>query len=419
MMPASDKFAVLVINSGSSSVKFTLFEIENEKVLAGGIVERIGLERTQIVYFNSAGEKLTRAAVVDDTRDAVSMIVKYLVHEKYGMIKNRKAVAAIGHRVVHGGEKIHTSVVIDENVKKIIEEYSILAPLHNPPNLKGIEACEKKFPDIPQVAVFDTAFHSTLPEQAYLYGLPYYFYTEDKIRRYGFHGTSHRYVSREAAKFLGRPIKDLKIITCHLGNGSSITAVNSGVSVDTSMGFTPLEGILMGTRCGTIDPAIVTHLMEHKKLTSQQVNALLNKESGFLGMAEIGSSDVRDVLLAMENGNVKASAAINVFAYQIRKYLGAYTAAMNGLDAVVFTGGIGENSSLIREMVCNGNQGLDILGIHLEPGKNNSVGRAVCEVQSSDSRVAILVIPTDEEKEISRQTVALLGLSEWNGIFPK
>ena len=410
-MPTQNKFAVLVINSGSSSVKFTLFGIKDEKVLAKGIVERICLEGTQIAYTSCHGKKLTRAVTVSNARDAVSMIVECLVHEEYGVIESSSAVAAIGHRVVHGGEKIHTSVIIDQNVKNIIEECSILAPLHNPPNLEGIEACEKIFSDVPQVAVFDTAFHTTLPEHAYLYGLPYRLYTEDKVRRYGFHGTSHRYVSCEAAKFVGRPLKDLKLITCHMGNGTSITAVDGGMSVDTSMGFTPLEGTVMGTRCGTIDAAIVTYLMENKKFNPEQVNTLLNKQSGFLGMAEVGSSDVRDVLSAMEKGNPRATAAIKVFVYQIRKYLGAYTAAMNGLDAVVFTGGIGEKSSLIRKMVCNDNKGLDILGIHLDPGKNDSVGKAACEIQASDSRVSILVIPTDEEKEIARQTAALLGLS--------
>jgi len=410
-MPTQNKFAVLVINSGSSSVKFTLFDIKDEKVLAKGIVERICLEGTQIAYTSYHGKKLTRSVTVSNARDAVSKIVECLVHEEYGVIESSSAVAAIGHRVVHGGEKIHTSVIIDQNVKNIIEEYFILAPLHNPPNLEGIEACERIFSDVPQVAVFDTAFHTTLPEHAYLYGLPYHLYTEDKVRRYGFHGTSHRYVSCEAAKFVGRPLKDLKIITCHMGNGTSITAVDGGMSVDTSMGFTPLEGTVMGTRCGTIDAAIVTYLMEYKKFDPEQVNALLNKQSGFLGMAEVGSSDVRDVLSAMEKGNPRAAAAIKVFVYQIRKYLGAYTAAMNGLDAVVFTGGIGEKSSLIRKMVCNGNQGLDTLGIHLDPAKNDSVGEAACEIQASDSRVSILVIPTDEEKEIARQTAVLLNLS--------
>ncbi|MBW2176289.1 MAG: acetate kinase [Deltaproteobacteria bacterium] len=411
-MPAPHKFTVLVINSGSSSVKFTLFGIEDETVLAKGVVERIGLDGTQITYAAHHGEKVTRAVAVGNVREAVSRIIECLADKKSGVLENRKAVAAIGHRVVHGGEKIHAPVVVDEKVKSIIREYASLAPLHNPPNLEGIEACESNFPDTAQVAVFDTAFHASLPEKAYLYGLPYNLYREDKIRRYGFHGTSHDYVSREAARYLGSSSADLKMVTCHLGNGSSITAVDGGRSVDTSMGLTPLEGTVMGTRCGTIDPAIVTHLMMHKGLTVDQVDTLLNKQSGFLGMAGIGSGDVRDVLAAMQKGEARAIAAINVFVHQIRKYLGAYAAVMNGLDTVVFTGGVGENAAVIREMVCNGDKGLDWLGIRLDPKKNSSDSRALREIQSDGNRVAILVIPTDEEKEIARQTMALIGISK-------
>jgi len=410
-MPTPSKFAVLVINSGSSSVKFTLFAIADEAVLASGVVERIGLEGTRITYRAHHGKKLDQPVAVADAREAVASIVECLTDERHGVLETRQAVAAVGHRVVHGGEKINASVVIDAQVKTIIHEYARLAPLHNPPNLAGIEACEESFPDSPQVAIFDTAFHTTLPEKAYLYGLPYELYTQGKIRRYGFHGSSHRYVSQAAAQYLERPLKELKIITCHLGNGSSITAVDGGRSVDTSMGLTPLEGTIMGTRCGTIDPAIVTHLMQHQDLTANQVDELLNKKSGFLGMAGIGSSDVRDVLTAMEKGNARATAAIQVFVYQIRKYLGAYTAVMNGLDAVVFTGGVGENAAVIREMVCNGDGGLKKLGILLDPEKNASVSGTACSIQADDSPVAILVIPTDEEKEIARQTIALLGTS--------
>ncbi len=408
-MPTPCKSTVLVINSGSSSVKFTLFNIKDEAVLARGVVERIGLEGTRIDYTAHTGKKRVRPAAVVDAREAVVCIVECLVDEVHGVLESRQAVAAVGHRVVHGGEKIHASVVIDDHVKKIIREYARLAPLHNPPNLAGIEACEESFPDSSQVAVFDTAFHTTLPEKAYLYGLPYDLYTEGKIRRYGFHGTSHRYVSQEAARFLGRPLKDLKMITCHLGNGSSITAVDGGRSVDTSMGFTPLEGTIMGTRCGTIDPAIVMHLMQHEGLSVDQVNALLNKKSGFFGMAGIDSSDVRDVLAAMEKGQARAAAAIHVFVHQIRKYLGAYTAVMNDLDAVVFTGGVGENSSVIREMVCNGEGGLEKFGIRLDPEKNGAGSRAARDIQAHDSPVSILVIPTDEEKEIARQTMELIN----------
>lgn len=410
-MPAPRKMTVLVINSGSSSVKFTLFNIADEAVLARGVVERIGLEGTCIDY-EAHGEKKPAVPVAKGSaREAVASIVECLVDDRGGVLENREAVAAIGHRVVHGGEKIHRPVVIDDQVKRVIQDCTRLAPLHNPPNLAGIEACEGNFPDRPQVAVFDTAFHATLPEKAYLYGLPYDLYTKGRIRRYGFHGTSHHYVSREAARYLGRPPEDLKMVTCHLGNGSSITAVDGGRSVDTSMGLTPLEGTLMGTRCGTIDPAIVTHLMQNQGLSVGQVDELLNKKSGFLGMAGIDSSDVRDVLAAMEQGNARAAAAIQVFVHQVRKYLGAYAAVMNGLDAVVFTGGVGEKAAVIREMVGNGQGGLEMLGIRIDPEKNAADGRSVRPIQVDGSRVAVLVIPTDEEKEIARQTVALLGLS--------
>lgn len=410
-MPTPSKSSVLVINSGSSSVKFTLFAIADEAVLASGVVERIGLGGTRIAYRAGHGMTLDQPVAVADAREAVTCIVGCLTDGTLGVLESRREVAAVGHRVVHGGEKINASMVVDARLKMVIQEVARLAPLHNPPNLAGIEACAESFPDSPQVAVFDTAFHATLPQKAYLYGLPYDLYAEAKIRRYGFHGTSHRYVSQEAAGFLGRPLKDLKMITCHLGNGSSITAVDGGRSVDTSMGLTPLEGTIMGTRCGSIDPAIVTYLMQHENLGADQINELLNKKSGFLGLAGIDSSDVRDVLAAMEKGHARAAAAVQVFVYQIRKYLGAYTAVMNGLDAVVFTGGVGENAAVIREMVCNGDGGMEKLGICLDPQKNGLTNKAAREIQADGSPVAILVIPTDEEKEIARQTVSLLGLS--------
>jgi acetate kinase len=407
-MPTQNKVPVLVINSGSSSVKFTLYQMPEETVLASGAVERIGLEGTQIAYAAWHGKELTRAATVTNAREAVSMIVECLVHEKHGVIESRGVVAAIGHRVVHGGEKIHTPVIIDQNVKNIIQKYSRLAPLHNPPNLEGIEACEGIFSDRPQVAVFDTAFHATLPEHAYLYGLPYAMCKDDGIRRYGFHGTSHQFVAKEAATSLNRPLAELKLITSHLGNGSSITAVKNGRSVDTSMGFTPLEGTIMGTRCGSIDPAIVVHMMTHHKMQPHQIDHILNKESGLLGLAGIHSSDARDVLSAMQNGNTRAAAAIQLYVYQVRKYIGAYMAALNGVDAVVFTAGIGENSPEIREMVCNGGNGLDNLGIVLDPERNRAASLTAPEIQSDNSRVKLLVIPTDEALEIARQTLACI-----------
>jgi acetate kinase len=397
---------VLVINAGSSSVKFTLFRKSDLQITADGIVERIGLKGTRVYHRNNGGEWITKEARVTDTRQAVGLIAKQLRDNDHKGIQSGTGIAGIGHRVVHGGERVKRPVVIDSNVKQIIKECFDLAPLHNPPNLYGIEACEDSFPDVPQVAVFDTAFHATIPEHAFLYGLPFKYYREDKIRRYGFHGTSHQYVCRTAAEFLNRPLGELKIVSCHLGNGCSVTAVDGGRSIDTSMGFTPLEGLVMGTRCGDIDPAIVFYLMSHKKLDPRQVNDLLNKESGLLGLAETGSSDLRDIFEAREAGNRQADTALAVFTYRIRKYIGAYAFALGGVDSIVFTAGIGENAPLIREMVC---RGLDRLGIVLDKEKNNAALRYAAEIQHIHSKVKILVIPTNEEKEIAGQTVALLS----------
>ena len=396
---------VLIINAGSSSVKFTLFKKNDLKVVADGIVERIGLKGTKIHMKNSEGKRTSKEIRVENTRQAVGLFANLLTDKNDRNIQPGADIAGIGHRVVHGGERINSSVVINVGVKQIIKECFELAPLHNPPNLEGIEACEDVFTGVPQVAVFDTAFHATLPECAYLYGLPYALYKEDKIRRYGFHGTSHQYVCRTAAGFLRRPLKDLKIISCHLGNGCSITAIDGGRSVDTSMGFTPLEGLMMGTRCGDIDPAIVFYLMEHKHLNPRQINDLLNKQSGLWGLAGIGSSDLRDIINAEKSGNQQAVTALNVFAYRIKKYIGAYAFAMGGIDAVIFTAGIGENSPRIREMVC---RGLEELGIVMDTEKNIAGNLAEREIQHNDSRVKILVIPTNEEKQIARQTLELL-----------
>jgi acetate kinase len=397
---------ILTINAGSSSVKFTLYTKEGLQMAADGMVERIGLSETRVVYQNAAGDHITREARVTDTQEAVSLITSLLVDQDIGVINSKEEISAVGHRVVHGGEKISRSVIIDKNVKKIIQDCFELAPLHNPPNLEGIVACEGLFPGVPQVAVFDTAFHASLPEYAYLYGLPYRFYRENKIRRYGFHGTSHKFVAHEAAELLGRPIETLKIVTCHLGNGSGITAVDRGRSVDTSMGLTPLEGCVMGTRCGDIDAAIIFYLMKNKKLGMDQTYELLNKQSGLLGLADIGSSDFRDLLNAMQKGNAQAETAIKVFAYRIKKYIGSYTFAMGGLDAIVFTAGIGENSSLVRQLVCNGLEGL---GIALDDEKNLAGNRKRSEIQSDRSKVKIMVVPTNEEKEIAFQTIQTLS----------
>lgn len=397
---------ILVVNSGSSSVKFTLFQMDTATVLAKGIVERIGLGGTRLSFKNFNDASLEKDVDVTDTRGALAAVSSLLQDANIGVIESLQEVAAVGHRVVHGGEKISSSVIIDDRVKQIIKDCFHLAPLHNPPNVKGIEACEDTFPGVPQVAVFDTAFHTSLPEYSYLYGLPYRLYREDKIRRYGFHGTSHKYVSREAARMANQPIETLKIVTCHLGNGSSITAINGGKSVDTSMGLTPLEGLIMGTRCGDIDPAIVFHLKNTKNLTFEQIHDLFNKQSGLLGLAEIGSSDVRDIVDAMMQGNARAETAIRIYTYRIKKYIGAYTFAMGGIDAVVFTAGIGENSPMIRELVC---QGLNGMGIVIDSERNVSGNGKCCEIQSNDSRVKILVVPTNEEKEIALQTLELVS----------
>ena len=400
---------VLVINAGSSSVKFTLFSKNDIQVVADGLVERIGVKGTKLSYRMGDGSSTSRNVQVTDTRQAVALIADLLLDNDQKKSRFQTEIAGIGHRVVHGGEWINRPVIIDPKVKQIIKDCFDLAPLHNPPNLSGIEACEDIFPDIPQVAVFDTAFHATIPEHAFLYGLPYQFYREDKIRRYGFHGTSHQYVSRAAAELLKRPLEELKTITCHLGNGCSITAVDGGQSVDTSMGFTPLEGLVMGTRCGDIDPAIIFYLMSKKHLTPQKVNELLNKKSGLLGLAETDSSDLRDIFEAQKSGNQQADTAVEVFTYRIKKYIGAYVFALGGVDAIVFTAGIGENAALVREMTC---RGMERLGIVLDLKKNAADQNCEREIQHQRSRVKILVIPTNEEKEIAEQTLELLSGGE-------
>jgi acetate kinase len=407
---------ILVINAGSSSVKFTLFRMEDEAELASGIVGRIGLAGTRLNYKNFKGGNLGKEVFVADAVEAVGIIAGVLTDDRYGVIDGEKDITAVGHRVVHGGEKITDSVIIEDSVKEIIKKCSTLAPLHNPHNFKGIEASERHFPGALQVAVFDTAFHATIPEHAFLYGLPYRLYHQDRIRRYGFHGISHKHVSGEAARFLDMPLDALKLITCHLGNGCSITAVEYGKSIDTSMGFTPLEGLMMGSRCGDLDPAIVLFLMEHKQLGYKEINELLNKQSGLLGVADIGSSDLRDILSAKASGNHQAGIAVKTFTYRIKKYIGAYIAAMGGVDAIVFTAGIGENSPIIRESVCDGLQRTNGLKIILDPEKNKAGNNRLCEIQSRLSRVKILVVPTNEAREIAQQTLQLLQPVEENGM---
>jgi acetate kinase len=404
---------ILVINTGSSSVKFTLFDMTRPAALASGLVERIGLAGTELHYRNGRGHSHRGEVVVRDTTEAVGIITAHLTHREYGVVQSLREIAAVGHRVVHGGEEINQPVIVDGEVKRIIAACFELAPLHNPFNLKGIEACEASLPGVPQVAVFDTAFHATIPRHAYLYGLPYRMVKEYRIRRYGFHGTSHKYVSAEAARFLGVPPAELKIVTCHLGNGCSITAVDGGTSVDTSMGFTPLEGVIMGTRCGDIDPAIIFFLMGHKHMGPDEVNDLLNKKSGLLGLADVGSSDLRDIMAARTKGNRQADTAVRTFCYRIKKYIGAYAAAMGGLDAIVFTAGIGENSPPVRELVCEGlGDRTRGLGVVVDPAKNAAGNGKLGAIHGDESRVKVLVVPTNEEKEIASQTVEVLHAAQ-------
>ncbi|MFH0994006.1 MAG: acetate kinase [Pseudomonadota bacterium] len=396
---------ILVVNTGSSSVKFTLFFAADLRVAASGLVERIGLEGTQLVYRRPGSETFQQLAAIPDIGNAIANILPLLTDSRMGVIRSKEEIRAIGHRVVHGGEYISRPARIDDRIKQIIQTCFDLAPLHNPPNLEGILACETLFPDIPQVAIFDTAFHATIPPKAYLYALPLRLCEEMKIRKYGFHGTSHCYVSRKAAEWIGRPVTDLRLIVCHLGNGCSITAVSGGQSVDTSMGLTPLEGVPMGTRCGDIDPAILLYLMRQRGMSAEQLDILLNRESGLLGLGGTGSSDVRDLVQSMQDGHQQAETALRVFTYRIKKYIGAYLAALGGADAIVFTAGIGENSPLIREWVC---QGLSELGIRLNPDRNHSVNGQMGEIQDPESRIRLLIIPTDEEAEIAIQTRDLI-----------
>ncbi len=393
--------AILTINAGSSSVKFTLFPGDGDTPRASGIVERIGLEGTRLRVRRAGGEAVDTPVPGADVDRAVEVILAALVHPEHGVIAGIGEIKAVGHRVVHGGERLTRPVVLDDAAKAYLESIVPLAPLHNPHHLRGIAACERHIPHAVQVAVFDTAFHASLPRHAFLYGIPLRFHTEDGVRRYGFHGISHKYVSGEAARFLGRPPEGLRLVTCHLGNGCSLTAVRDGRSVDTSMGFTPLEGLLMGTRSGDIDPAAVLYLMERHGLSPQAMNDLLNRQSGLLALAGVGSNDVRDILAAARNGSREAELAVEMFCYRIRKTIGAYAAALGGLDAVIFTAGIGENAPEIRRRVL---ADLGFLGIRLDETLNEAPATGPRAVHAAASRVAVLVIPTNEELEIARET---------------
>lgn len=394
---------VLVINCGSSSLKYQLFNMENESVLAKGLVERIGIEGSRLKHEAEGKEKTVIEVPMHNHKDALSQVLFALVHPEYGAVASLDEIKAAGHRVVHAGEKFSASVVINDDVISALEECIEIAPLHNPPNIIGIKAIQELLPNIENVGVFDTAFHQTMPKQAYVYALPYEYYERDHVRRYGFHGTSHRYVSERAAEMLGKPLSETKIISCHLGNGASIAAIDGGKSVDTSMGFTPLEGLVMGTRCGDIDPQIVTYLMGKEGLTLDQMNDIMNKKSGVLGISGV-SSDFRDIEDAAAAGNERAALALDIYHGNVRKYIGAYATVLGGADAIVFTAGLGENGIESREEIC---KGLEFMGAVLSPEKNKVRGKEAF-VNTDESKVKIIVIPTNEELVIARDTLDLL-----------
>ena len=390
---------VLVINCGSSSLKYQILDMTHESLLCKGLVERIGMDGSVITHEKIGLEKVKTEVPMKDHKDAIEQVLKAVQDPEFGVVKSMDEIGAVGHRVVHAGEKFASSVLITEEVIKALEECVELAPLHNPPNLLGIAACQELMPDTPMVGVFDTAFHQTMPPESYIYAIPYEYYQKYGIRRYGFHGTSHKYVAERASKMLNTDIGDLKLITCHLGNGASVSAIKRGKCIDTSMGFTPLEGLVMGTRSGDIDPAIVTYIREKENLPQGKANEILNKKSGVLGISGV-SSDFRDIEKAVEEGNERAALALKVFAHKVRFYIGAYIAEMNGVDAIIFTAGVGENDVTMREIICNN---LGNLGIKLDPVKNKMRGKEM-EISTEDSRVKLLMIPTNEELMIARDT---------------
>ncbi len=395
---------VLVINCGSSSLKYQLIDMETEEVVAKGLAERIGIDGSRLKHQPAGKDAVVQEEPMPDHHKAVEMVLAALTDPNHGVIADMSEICAVGHRVVHGGEKFASSVLITKDVIETMEECSDLAPLHNPANLIGIEACMALMPNTPMVAVFDTAFHQTMPEKAFLYGIPYKYYKEYQVRRYGFHGTSHRYVSQRVAAILGKPIEDLKIVVCHLGNGASVCAVKGGKSVDTSMGLTPLEGLIMGTRSGDLDPAILQYIMHKDNLDIDQMMNVLNKESGVLGLSEI-SSDFREIENGCAEGNKDAIRANDAFVYRVAKYIGSYAAAMNGVDAIAFTAGLGENNALVRKEVC---EYLEFLGLKVDDEKNNVRGKEVV-FSTDDSKVAALLVPTNEELMIARDTMELIG----------
>ena len=402
-MPDPSSKNVLVINCGSSSLKYQLLDMAAETLLAKGLIERIGLETGIHTYSPTGGADVREDAPVPDHTRAVELVLAALTHPQHGVLASMAEVAAVGHRVVHAGEKYSASVIIDEDVLSALRECVPLAPLHNPANITGIEAAQKVMPSVPQVGVFDTAFHQTMPDRAYIYAIPYYLYERYQVRRYGFHGTSHRYVTLRAAHILERGARELNLITCHLGNGASVAAVLGGRSIDTSMGLTPLEGLMMGTRSGDIDPALVGFLSRLLDKPLEKIEQMLNKESGMLGISGI-SSDLRDVEREYANGNDRARLALEVYAYHIRKYIGAYAVALGRVDAIIFTAGVGEHASLVREWAC---RGLEAIGAVLDPFKN-ATRHDEAIISKAASRVKIMIIPTNEELMIARDTAELV-----------
>ncbi|MBR0164528.1 MAG: acetate kinase [Lachnospiraceae bacterium] len=395
---------VLVINCGSSSLKYQLIDSDTEGVIAKGLCERIGIDGGIISYAPEGGEKEEQQIEMPDHKKAIELVISYLTNEKTGVVKSLSEIGAVGHRIVHGGEKFTQSVIINDEVKKAIEEVSDLAPLHNPANLIGVNACEALMPGVPMVAVFDTAFHQTMPEEAYLYALPYEYYEKYRIRRYGFHGTSHAYVSARIAEILGKKKEDLKTIVCHLGNGASISAVRNGKCIDTSMGLTPLEGLIMGTRSGDLDASIVEYICKKENLSVAEVENILNKKSGVLGLSAGLGSDFRDLEKGYNEGNAGGKRAIEGFVYRVVKYIGAYAAALDGVDVICFTAGVGENSGFVRQKIVDR---IDFLGITLDEEANKKRGEEI-RISTPDSRVQVYVVPTNEELAIARDTVALV-----------
>ena len=399
---------ILVINAGSSSLKYQLYDMQDESVLAAGRVERIGMDSSILIHEPHHTDEITEVSEILDHTIAIRKVLDKLTDAKVGVVKTINEIEAVGHRVVHGGESFSNSVLVDSEVKAEIRRLFDLAPLHNPAHMMGIKAVETNLPDVPQAVVFDTAFHQTMPKKAYMYAIPKVLYKKHKVRRYGFHGTSHNYVSQRAAEVVGRPLEDLKIITCHIGNGGSLTAVEGGKSIDTSMGMTPLEGLMMGTRSGDLDPAVVPFTMMKEDLTVNEVNSMLNKHSGLLAISGL-SSDMREITDAMAEGEPNATLAFEMYVYRLRKYIGSYAAAMDGVDVIVFTAGVGENSIVIREATC---EKLTFLGVEIDPELNKIRSKEPRLISTPNSKVKVLVVPTNEELMIARDTYRLVQESK-------